>query len=316
MSGGWQSRRARHRGAALFAAALLAGAGALAQPAPLSVCVAEDNPPLSHRVGGQMRGLDVRIAEAAAAALGRVLRPVPFESEYEKESTLAQEVAALLSSGVCEAASGFPLIAGDLGPPARPTARTPDYPGARRFRDRPFVTLAPLAASRAYQSVTLGLVAAAGAAPPQGLADLGERRLGVTSGTVAGAVAMGWRHGKLRRQLVSLGQHEQPLDALAQAGGTGFDVLLLPTALFDGWRLRHPGSTLVAADWRRPIGINLGFVTLAGDSAVRAALDRVISEARSDGRLARWAAEEGVSWTAPGLPEVSRGPSLADLAAD
>ena len=40
------------------------------------------------------------------------------------------------------------------------------------------------------------------------------------------------------------------------------------------------------------------------------------AKARSNGQMARWAAEEGVSWAEPSQPEVTNGPSLADLAAD
>ena len=288
--------------------------------APLTVCMAADNAPLSHLVAGQPRGLDVRIAQAAASLLGRELTVLPFETEYEKESALVHEVGALLASGVCDAASGFPLLAGDLGPPSRATSRTPDYPGARRKRDRPFVTLLPLAASRAYQAVALGLVQRDGAPPLAQLTELGERRLGTISGTLASAVALTWRNGRLQPNVVSLNQREDALAELAELthrpGGRRFDAVLLPLALFDGWMLSHPGQALVAAAYRRPIGVNLGFVTLDSATEVRAALDQAITQARADGQLARWAAAEGVSWAVPVAPEVSRGPSLADLAAD
>jgi len=296
-----------------------------AQPAPFTVCMAADNAPLSHWVKGtagqsaQARGLDVRIAQAAAAALGRPLKLVPFETEFEKESTLAHEVGALLAAGVCEAASGFPLLTGDVGAPTRASARTPDYPGAPRKRERPYVTLEPTAASRAYQAVALGVALPRGALPLASLADLGERKLGVTSGTLGGSMAMMWRFGVLKPRLVSLGQRDDALGELARharAGGGRFDALLLPPALLDGWTLLHPDSPLVAAAWRRPIGVNLGFLTPASATAVRQALDDTIVQARADGRLARWAAEEGVSWAPPGTPEIGRGPSLADLAAD
>ena len=274
--------------------------------APLTVCMAADNAPLSHLVAGQPRGLDVRIAQAAASLLGRELTVLPFETEYEKESALVHEVGALL--------------AGDLGPPSRATSRTPDYPGARRKRDRPFVTLLPLAASRAYQAVALGLVQRDGAPPLAQLTELGERRLGTISGTLASAVALTWRNGRLRPNVVSLNQREDALAELAELthrpGGRRFDAVLLPLALFDGWMLSHPGQALVAAAYRRPIGVNLGFVTLDSATEVRAALDQAITQARADGQLARWAAAEGVSWAVPVAPEVSRGPSLADLAAD
>lgn len=349
------SRRRVANGCALLLAGLAAQVGAQAPavaPPPLTVCMAADNAPLSHLVGGQPRGLDVRIAQAAAQALGRPLKVLAFESEYEKESTLGQEVNALLSAGLCDAASGFPLLADDLGPPQRAQARTPDYPGAKRKRERPFVPLGTLVAGRAYQAVTLGLVQRtppAGTAPLSGLAELAQHRemkLGAVTGTLGGTLAIGWRMGALRAQTVSLGQRDDPLALLLRSGAasrpgeaprsgataataataasaasladgaTPIDALLLPLALFDGWLLAHPGAALVASPWRKPIGVNLGFVTLQGAGEVRAAIDTVLTQALADGRVARWAAEEGVSWTAPQSPEVSRGFGMAALLAD
>jgi len=303
----------------LALAASMACGAALAQPQPLTVCVAADNPPLSHLVNGQPRGLDLRIAQAAADSLGRPLKVLPFETEYEKESSLAHEVAALLSAGVCDAASGFPLLTGEFGPPTRPNSRTPDYPGAKRKRERPYITLQAMAPGRAYLSAALGAVLPAGAAPLDKLGDLGDRKMGVTSGTLAGTVAMGWKFGTLRKQLVSLNQREAPLDELARpvSGATPrFDAVMLPLALFDGWRLRHPGASLVAAGWRRSIGVNLGFVTLQSDTAVRPAIDAVITRALADGSLQRWAGEEGVTWSPPVQPDVGRGHSLLELMTD
>ncbi|MDH4391959.1 MAG: hypothetical protein QE285_11140 [Aquabacterium sp.] len=304
---------------AICAAGLLSSSAALAQPAPLTVCVTADNPPLSHMVAGQPRGLDLRIAQAAASAMGRPLKVVPFESAYEKESTLTHEVAALLAAGVCDAVSGFPLVAGEFGPPTRVSSRTPDYPGAKRKRERPYITLQPLAPSRGYISAALGVVLLPGAPPMASLNDLGERKLGAVVGTMGGAVAMGWKFGALRNRVVTLNQTESPLDEMAAppAGAARrFDALLMPMALFDGWRVQHPGATLVAAGWRRPLGMNLGFVTLASDATVRPALDAAISQALADGSLARWAAEEGVTWSPPEAPDVGRGPSLLQLMSD
>lgn len=295
-------------------AALAAPPVARAQTAALlTVCVAQDNPPLSYLAKDGPSGLDLRIARAAAAALGRPLKVVPFETEFEKESSLAHEVNALLSSGVCDAASGFPLLRGDLGAPGVAKARTPDYPGAKRKRERPFVVLGTLAATRAYIGAALGIALREGAAPVTTLADLGERRLGVVSGTLAGAVAMSWRAGALRSRIVSLTQNQDAL-ALLASNPAPFDAAIVPMALFDGYRLAHPQAPLVAAQWRRPIGVNLGFVTLEGATEVRAALDQVIRGALADGRLARWAADEGVSWIPPLPPDVGPGPTFADFA--
>lgn len=309
-------------GAALSQPATPAGSAA-GQPAPLTVCVAADNPPLSHLVDGQPRGLDVRIAQAAASALGRPLKVVAFETSYEKESTLTHEVAALLASGVCDAVSGFPLVTGEFGAPTRPTARTPDYPGAKRRRDRPFITLQAMSPSRGYIGSALGAVVPAGAPPLDRLPDLGSRKLGTVAGTVGSMVAMGWKFGALRNQVVNLNQRENPLDELARlpvgnapAAAPRFDAVMTPLALFDGWRLQHPGATLVAAGWRRSLGVNLGFVTLASDATVRPALDAVITRARDDGSLARWAVEEGATWVPPETPDVGRMPSMLQLVAE
>ncbi|MBC7727482.1 MAG: transporter substrate-binding domain-containing protein, partial [Microbacteriaceae bacterium] len=154
-------------------------------------------------------------------------------------------------------------------------------------------------------------------APPLAqLADLGGRRLGAVSGTLASAVALGWRQGALRPKVVSQTQREDVLAELAKPTGSRIDVAFMPLPLYDGWQLTHPATRLVAADYRRSIGINLGFVTLAPAADLRAALDRVLVDALADGSLARWAREEGVSWSAPAAPDVSRGPSLAELIAD
>lgn len=294
----------------------LALAAAAAQAEPFTVCMAGDNPPLSKVDKGQPpRGLDVRLARAVAAELGRDLVVLPFESEYEKESTLAHEVGALLAAGLCDAASGFPLIAGDFGAPTRPNARPPDYPGARRKRERAYVTLQPLAASRGYQSVVLGAVLREGLPPVRRLDDLRNQptlKIGAVSGTMASALAMNWKFGALRPQVQSLTQREDAMDALA-AGRV--DVALLPLALYDGWRQAHPAARFTVAEWRKPIGINLGFATLKTAEPVRAAIDAVIGRSLADGTLARWATEEGVSWSAPTAPDVSAGMGFAALIA-
>jgi hypothetical protein len=78
----------------------------------------------------------------------------------------------------------------------------------------------------------------------------------------------------------------------------------------------HPGATLANAAWRRPIDVNLGFVTLAGETTLRPALDLAIQRGLADGGQARRAAEEGVTWVPSVAPDVGRGPSLQEPMAD
>jgi len=295
--------------ALLFAAACSAGAAA----PPLKVCVAENNPPLSHHAGAEMRGLDLHIAQAIAVELGRPLAVVSFESKYEAESTLAHEVNALLSSGVCELASGFPLLESDLGAPSRPTARVPDHPGAKRRPQRAWVPLGTLVASRAYHAVALALLVRDPARSAATLADPGDARIGVTAGTLAGTAVSLYRNGRLRAQLVSVAQNQ---DALEQLEAGAFDATLASLDRYDAWRLAHPASTLRRAAYVHPLRINIGFVARAESTQVMDAVNRVIARALADGGLARWSAATGTSWIAPVDPQIGRPIGLADLADD
>jgi ABC-type amino acid transport substrate-binding protein len=280
----------------------------------LTVCVAQDNEPLSYLREGKPRGLDVRVAQAIADELGRPLRIVPFETEYERESTLAREVNALLSSQVCELASGFPLLREDFGAPIG-AARPPDYPGAKRRRERPFVPLLQMSASRPYQGMALVVASRREAGRPVNrLSDLSGLRIANTAGTLSSALLMMYRNGMLRRDLISLPQRGVSVFELMRTDR--IDAAVVPAGLYDAWRLEHPDSSLVLAEYRRPLGINIGFVATAqGADALRAA-SRVIERALERGDLATWAAAEGVSWMRPTAPDVSRAPSLIELASD
>jgi ABC-type amino acid transport substrate-binding protein len=292
---------------------LVAGVAA-AQAPPLTVCIAEGNEPLSYLRKGQPKGLDVRVAQAIAADAGRELRIIAFETEFERESTLAREVNALLSSGVCELASGFPLLREDLAVPTG-SARTPDYPGAKRRRERPFIALQQISASRPYQGMALVVVLRREATRKvDRLSDLKGLRIGNVAGTLSSGLLLMYRHGLLKGDLVSMPQRGESVFELLQAGK--LDAGLVAAGLYDAWKLEHPESTFVLTEYRRPLGINLGFVAVPqGAEALRAA-NRVIERALGNGELAKWAAEEGVSWLKPTTPDVSRAPSLIELAQD
>lgn len=298
---------------AMLAAALLAATGIAAAAEPLTVCMAENNPPLSYTAGSELRGLDVRVAQAIAAELGRPLKLVPFESKYEAESTLSHEVNALLSSGVCELSSGFPLLAGELGPASRPTSRVPDHPGAKRRPQRPWVPLGTLVPSRAYHAVALGLLVRDAARESVTLAQPGDARIGVVAGTMAGTAVSLYRNGKLRPQIVGLSRND---DALAELEAGRIDATLAPLDRYDAWRLTHPASPLRRAAYVHPLRINIGLVARDDAPEVLAAANRVIERALASGELQRWSADTGTTWIAPADPQVGRAIGLPDLIAD
>ena len=123
-----------------------------------------------------------------------------------------------------------------------------------------------------------------------------------------------YRNGALKPDLVSLPQRGASVFELMHADK--LDAGLVAAGLYDAWKLEHPDRTFVLTEYRRPLGINLGFVAVTqGNEALRA-VNRVIERALVSGDLAKWAAEEGVSWMKPTQPDVSRAPSLVELAQD
>jgi len=272
-----------------------------ADTSQLKVCMAAGNPPLSYRVGGEERGLEVAVARAIAGELGRPLKVVLFESQYEREVSLAQEVNAMLSSGICALASGYALFAADLGAPSRPNARTPDHDGAKPRRERPFVTLSRLAATRAYYAMAMGVITREPGMRVDSLADLQGQRVGAITGTLAGSALLLYRNGVLQKGLVTLSQLDDLLAAL-EAGR--FDATLTPLSKYDAYRLAHPGTRLARAAYVHPLRINLGFVGLETESEVLSAGSRAIERAIASGDLARWAQAAGVTWIAPEAPDI------------
>lgn len=297
---------------ALMAPLLLAPVLAFAQAAPLTVCMAEDNPPFSMARKGQVTGFDVKLAEAVARELGRELKLMPFEPEVEKEAMLTHEVNAMLSAGLCDLASGFPLLASDLGPPTRERFKTPDYPGAKPPRERPFVPLGTLVSSQPYQGTALVIVQRAGAPAASSLGDLTGRKVAAVAGTLEGTLVAMYGGGALAKDMVSLGQRE---DVWAALDSGRVDALMVPSAAFDTYRARKPGTTLQAGP-ARPLGINLGWVALSSKADLLEAVNRVVARSASSGELQVWAREAGLSWQAPSVPAVTGTLSLAGLLRD
>ena len=303
---------AHHSRFAAFAivASVLATPCHSAAAQPVSVCMAEDNPPLSYAAKGETLGLDVRLAQALAAELKRELRIVPFESKLEGETTLSQEVNALLSSGVCDIASGFSMLSGDLGPVGRPTARVPDYAGAPRRPLRPWVPLGTLVPSLAYHAMAMGLVVREAERTGATLAEPGDARIGVVTGTLSGTAVSMFRNGKLRPQTVSLSRTENVLEQLE---AKRFDAALVPLDRLDAWRLEHPDSALRRTAYLHPFRINIGFVARSDATEILAATSRVIERSLANGDLQRWATETGTTWVTPVSPQVGAPFTLAEL---
>ena len=291
-----------------FMAAMLLSAGAApaqtapaTAAAPLKVCLSEDNAPLSTMRQRQMVGFDAALAQAVGRELGREVRLVPFEPEVEKEAMLTHEVNALLSSGVCDLVTGFPLLKSDLGAPTRARFKAPDHPGAKPPRERPYIELGTLIHSQPYLGSALVVVQRADAPAARGLGDLKGRKVAAVAGTLEGTLIAMYGGGALNAGMVSMGQRE---DVWAALKSGRVDALLVPTTALDAHRQREPASTVQAGP-PRPLGINLGFVALAAQAPLLDAVNRVVARAQAGGDLQRWASDAGLSWVPPTAPVVA-----------
>ena len=302
-----------------FAVGVVVCGAAVAQTAPLKVCLSEDNAPLSYvskeaskdsTATQGMQGLDVRVAQAIAVELGRSLKLVPFETKYEQETSLSHEVNAMLSSGVCDLASGYLLLKSELGGPTRPTARVPDHPGAPRPPLRKWIPLGSLVGSEAYHSAALGVVVRQPVKTVASLSDMVGLKVGAVVGTVEGTVLTLYRSGLLKRDIVSVSRSKEVLDLL-NAGE--LDAVLVPIDRFDAWRSKNPKHQLRRESYVHPVRFNIGFVARTDAPEVLAAADKVISAARASGELQRWTEAAGSTWTMPSQPNVGASVGLADL---
>lgn len=294
----------------MTALSCLAGA-ALAQSSVskpvLTVCMSEDNAPLSVAHKSQLSGFDVSMAKAVAQELGRPLRLVPFESELEQDANFAVEVNALLSAGVCDLVSGFPLLAADLGPPSRLKAKTPDYPGAKRPRERADVVLGHVVASDPYQGMALQLVQREDAPRANTLAELRGQKIGVIAGTLEGTLIATYQGGALVSDMVSMSKLDDRWAAL-ESGRV--DAMLMPSTAWDVYRQRTASPLRLRAGPAQSLGINMGWVALADKPEVIAAVNRV---AAREAQLQQWAQEVGLQRLVPSYPAVVQSLSLAAL---
>lgn len=273
----------------------------------LSVCMSEDNAPLSMARKGQLSGFDVKMAEAVAQELGRSLRLVPFESELEQDANFAVEVNALLSAGVCDLVSGFPLLAADLGQPGRLKAKPPDYPGAKRPRDRADVALGNVVASHPYQGMALQLVQREDAPRANGLGELRGQKIGAIAGTLEGTLIATYQGGALAPDMVSMGKLDDRWAAL-ESGKV--DAMLMPSTAWDVYRKRAASPLRLRAGPPQSLGINVGWVALAGKPELIEAVNRVVAR---EAQLQQWAQEAGLQRLTPTEPAVVRALSLAAL---
>ncbi|MGB9115985.1 substrate-binding periplasmic protein [Bradyrhizobium sp.] len=275
----------------------------------LKICLDEDLPPLSmHHRGTPDRGFDVALAQAIAGRLGRSLKIQWFESKLDEDSSPALEANALLSDGRCSLVGSYALTKDSLVVPGVKTAKLPDFEGATRDDRRRRVPLGVLAPSQAYiysaLTVVLGPKALEKARERRiaGVGDLAGLRLAIESGTLADAILMTFDKGRLIDDITHLVPGRDDLLGAVDRGD--FDATLLDLRRFDAYRAAHPDTRLAASGYYYPIGANRGYVGLAGDPDLLAAVNKALTGLQADGTIADLGRAAGLTYLPPREPAI------------
>jgi ABC-type amino acid transport substrate-binding protein len=288
------------------AAALLAMATtARAAEDPLKVCLDENLPPLSlHQRGKPDSGLDVALAQAVAERLGRPVKIQWFESKLDESSSPALEANALLSDCRCALVGSYALTNDSLKAPGVKTAKLPDFEGATRDDRRRRVPVGVLAPSLpyVYSPLTVVLGEKARGRKIAGIGDLAGLRIAIESGTLGDAILMTFEKGRLIDDITHLvpGRH----DLLGALNRGDFDATLLDLSRFDAYRAARPDTKLAASGYYYPIGVNRGYVGLASDPELVAAVNRALSDLQAAGTIADLAKVAGLTYLPPVEPAI------------
>ena len=272
---------------------------------PLKICLEENLPPLSmHQRGKPDSGFDVTLAQALAARLGRTLKIQWFESKLDETSSPALEANALLSDGRCALVGSYAFTQDSLKVPGVKTARLPDFEGATREDRRRRVPVGVLAATRpyAYSALTVVLGEKARGRKISGIGDLAGLRIAIESGTLGDAILMTFEKGRLIDDITHLVPGRDDLLGALDRGD--FDATLLDLRRFDAHRATRPDTKLIASGYNYPIGINRGYVALAGDPTLIAAVNKALADLQTEGTIADLARTAGLTYLPPVEPAI------------
>ena len=291
--------------ASILASILAALASAASAAEPLKVCLDEDRPPLSaHHRGKPDSGFDVALAQAIAGRLERPLKIQWFESKLDEDSSPQLEANALLSDGRCQLVGSYAFTTDSLVAPGMKTARLPDYEGATREDRRRRVELGVLAPSKpyVYSPMTVVLGAKARERKITGIADLAGLRIAIESGTLGDAVLMNFDHGRLIDDITHLVPGRSDLLGALESGS--YDATLLDLARLDAYRAAHAETAITASGYYYPIGANRGYVGLASDPALLAAVDKALAALAAEGKIAELGKQAGLTYLPPREPAI------------
>jgi ABC-type amino acid transport substrate-binding protein len=272
---------------------------------PLRICLDEDLPPLSaHHRGKPDSGFDVALAQVVAERLRRPLEIQWYESKLDEDSSPALEANALLSDGRCALLGGYALTKATLVVPGIKTAKLPDFDGATRDDRRRRVPLGVLSPSQPYIYSPLTVVLGPRAADRKiaGIGDLAGLRIAIESGTLGDAILMTFEKGRLIDDITHLVPGRDDLLGALDRGN--FDATLLDLRRFDAYRAAHPDAKVASSGYFYPVGANRGYVGLASDPSLLAAVNKALSDLHAAGTIAELGRAAGLTYLPPREPAI------------
>jgi hypothetical protein len=291
-------------------------------PKTLTVCLPRNGGVMSGRrlTGGS--GFDYAVSTALAEDMGLSLSVVWIENELDEESDPIRETYALLAYGLCDAVPGHPRYESSVGAPDFARASLPRWldmpqeidPDTGLLKDTlaGFVDVFPVAVTEGYMRSEIGMLYRKGGTEPEGLQDRNGRKVAVQQGTLSGAIATVQVAPSERADIVTL---NPGAGFLWDVETSGYPLALVDVAAFDAHRKAFPATSLQLANWRHPIGMDIGIAVLADNAPLQALLNSAIKELLISGDLPGVAAAEGLTYAAPQSAHLMPALTLATLRA-
>ena len=135
-----------------------------------------------------------------------------------------------------------------------------------------------------------------------GVGDLAGLRLAIESGTLADTILMTFDKGRLIDDITHVVPGRDDLIGAVDRGD--FDATLLDLRRFDAYRAAHPDTRLAASGYYYPIGANRGYVGLASDPDLLAAVNKALSGLQADGTIADLGRTAGLTYLPPREPAI------------
>ena len=236
--------------------------------------------------------------------MGRPLKIQWFESKLDEDSSPQLEANALLSDGRCSLVGGYALTRDSLVVPGVKTAKLPDFEGATREDRRRRIELGVLTPSQAYvySPLTVVLGPKTRGRRITGIGDLSGLRLLIESGTLGDAILMTFERGRLIDNITHLVPGRDDLLGALDRGN--YDATLLDLARFDAYRATHRDTGLSASGYYYPIGANRGYVALASEPALLAAVNKALTDLKVEGKIEDLAKQAGLTYLPPREPAI------------